>query len=98
MSGSYRLSHPPRILFNANLYSPPAPGATPGLRTPSTRTLHQNIRKLKLDVAQHSPAHGRVGTHEEFMRLVTPTATARANWEPLLEQPGDPPRAGSSCR
>jgi len=42
------------------------------------RTLQQNIRKLKLDVAQHAPAHGRVGTHEEFVRLVTPTATARA--------------------
>ena len=27
--------------------------------------------KLKLDVAQHVPAHGRVGTHEEFMRIVT---------------------------
>ena len=68
-----------KILFNADLYSPPAQGATPGPPTPSMRTLQQNIRKLKLDVAQHAPAHGRVGTHEEFVRLVTPTATARAN-------------------
>jgi hypothetical protein len=42
------------------------------------RTLHQNIRKLKLDVSQHAPAHGRVGTHEEFIRLVAPTSTATA--------------------
>jgi glyoxylase-like metal-dependent hydrolase (beta-lactamase superfamily II) len=68
-----------KILFNADLYSPPAQGATPGPPTPSMRTLQQNIRKLKLDVAQHAPAHGRVGTHEEFVRLVTPAATARGN-------------------
>ena len=47
--------------------------------TPGMRTLQQNIRKLKLDVAQHAPAHGRVGTHEEFMKLVAPASTARAN-------------------
>jgi glyoxylase-like metal-dependent hydrolase (beta-lactamase superfamily II) len=68
-----------KILFNADLYSPPAQGATPAPPTPSTRTLYQNIRKLKLDVAQHAPAHGRVGTHEEFVKLVTPTATAGGN-------------------
>jgi glyoxylase-like metal-dependent hydrolase (beta-lactamase superfamily II) len=68
-----------KILFNADLYSPPAQGATPGPPTPSMRTLQQNIRKLKLDVAQHAPAHGRVGTHEEFLRLVTPPSTARGN-------------------
>jgi glyoxylase-like metal-dependent hydrolase (beta-lactamase superfamily II) len=68
-----------KILFNADLYSPPAQGATPAPPSPSMRTLAQNIRKLKLDVAQHAPAHGRVGTNEEFMKLVAPTATARAN-------------------
>ena len=60
-----------KILFNADLYSPAAQGAAPGAATPSMRTLRQNIRKLKLDVAQHAPAHGRVGTHEEFMRAVS---------------------------
>jgi hypothetical protein len=34
------------------------------------RTLQQNMRKLKLDVARHAPAHGRVGTNDEFMALV----------------------------
>jgi len=29
-------------------------------------------------IAQHAPSHGPFGTHEELMRLVTPTATARA--------------------
>jgi hypothetical protein len=60
-----------KILFNADLYSPPAPGAPPAAPTASMRTLQQNIKKLKLDVLQHVPAHGRVGTQEEFMRLVT---------------------------
>ena len=68
-----------KILFNADLYSPPAEGAPPAPPTPGMRTLQQNIRKLKLDVAQHAPAHGRVGTHEEFMRLVAGAGTARVN-------------------
>ena len=59
-----------KILFNADLYSPPAQGAQPTAATPAMRNLQQNIRKLKLDVAQHAPAHGSVGTHEEFMRIV----------------------------
>ena len=70
-----------KILFNADLYSPPAQGAPPAPATASMRNLQQNIRKLKLDVVQHAPAHGRVGTHEEFTRLVgaTSASTARAN-------------------
>ncbi|MGH9146324.1 MAG: MBL fold metallo-hydrolase [Vicinamibacterales bacterium] len=59
-----------KILFNADLYSPPAAGAKPAPPTPGMRTLHQNILKLKFDVAQHAPAHGRLGTHEEFLQIV----------------------------
>jgi hypothetical protein len=59
-----------KVLFNADLYSPPAQGAKPAPPTPAMRTLHQNILKLKFDVAQHAPAHGRVGTHEEFLQIV----------------------------
>ena len=58
-----------KILFNADLYSPPAQGAPPAVPTAATRTLYQNVVKLKLDVAQHVPAHGRVGTNDEFMRM-----------------------------
>ena len=66
-----------RILFNADLYSPPAQGAQPpATPTPGMRTLNQNIRMLKLDVAQHAPAHGRIGTHEEFLKLVGTSATS----------------------
>ena len=65
-----------KVLFNADLYSPPAQGAQPAPPTPGMRTLDQNIRRLKLTVEQHVPAHGRVGTHEEFLKIV---ATAPAN-------------------
>jgi glyoxylase-like metal-dependent hydrolase (beta-lactamase superfamily II) len=67
-----------KILFNADLYSPPAEGAQPAPPTPGIRTLDQNIRRLKLNVAQHAPAHGRVGTHEEFMRIVTGTGQTKS--------------------
>jgi glyoxylase-like metal-dependent hydrolase (beta-lactamase superfamily II) len=70
-----------KILFNADMYSPPAPGVQPPPPTPAMRTLHQNILKLKFDVAQHAPAHGRVGTHEEFLRLVTKTSPSRETAE-----------------
>ena len=62
-----------RILFNADLYSPPAQGAPPAAPTAAARTLYQNVVKLKLDVAQHVPAHGRVGTNDEFMRMFPKT-------------------------
>lgn len=58
-----------KILYNADLYSPPAQGAATPAPTPASRTLHQNILKWKLDVAQHVPTHGRVGTHEEFLKI-----------------------------
>ena len=59
-----------KILFNADLYTPPAPGAPAPAPNAGIRTLDQNIRRLKLDVAQHAPAHGRVGTQEEFLKIV----------------------------
>jgi hypothetical protein len=59
-----------KILVNADLYSPPQPGAQPPAPTPGMRTLYQNILKLKLDVAQHVPIHGRVGTNDEFLKIV----------------------------
>ena len=67
------IAHLPRerILVNADLYSPPAPGAQPpATPSPATMTLQQNIQRLKLDVTQHVPIHGRVGTMEEFVEIV----------------------------
>ncbi len=60
-----------KILVNGDLYSPPAQGAPPpATPTASMVTLNQNIQRLKLDVAQHVPIHGRVGTMDEFSKIV----------------------------
>jgi Metallo-beta-lactamase superfamily len=58
-----------KILYNADLYSPPAQGTAAPAPTAAIKTLYQNIVKLKLDVAQHVPTHGRVGTNDEFMKM-----------------------------
>jgi hypothetical protein len=60
-----------RILVNADLYSPPAQGAQASEPTLGMRTLYENIRKLKLDPEQHVPLHGRIGSHEEFLELMS---------------------------
>jgi glyoxylase-like metal-dependent hydrolase (beta-lactamase superfamily II) len=64
-----------KILVNADLYSPPAPGAPPPAVTPNMTTLNQNIQRLRLDVAQHVPIHGRVGTNDEFVTILGRPAT-----------------------
>jgi glyoxylase-like metal-dependent hydrolase (beta-lactamase superfamily II) len=60
-----------KILVNADLYTPPAPG-TPPPSAPNTNmtTLYQNMQRLKLDVAQHVPIHGRPGGNDEFLKIV----------------------------
>ena len=64
-----------KILINADLYSPPAQGSRTPTPTAGMRTLYQNMRKQKLDVAQHVPIHGRVGTNDEFLKIVGQTGT-----------------------
>jgi glyoxylase-like metal-dependent hydrolase (beta-lactamase superfamily II) len=58
-----------KLLVNADLYSPPAPNAQPVPPSAATLNFRQNIERLKLDVAQHVPIHGRVGTHAEFLKV-----------------------------
>ena len=69
-----------KILVNADLYSPPAQGAPMPTPTAGMRTLYQNMRKQKLDVARHVPIHGRVGTNEEFLKIVGQTG-AQGRWQ-----------------
>jgi hypothetical protein len=64
-----------KILFNADLYSPPAPGAAPAAPTVAARTLQQNLIKYKIVPERHVPVHGRVGTHAEFLAMFPATKT-----------------------
>jgi glyoxylase-like metal-dependent hydrolase (beta-lactamase superfamily II) len=59
-----------KILVNADLYTPPAPGATRPMPNAAMKTLYQNMKKQKLDVAQHVPIHGRPGSNDEFLKIV----------------------------
>ena len=58
-----------KILFNADLYSPAAPGAPPAAPTAAARTLRENLIKLKIEPERHVPVHGRVGTQAEFLAM-----------------------------
>jgi hypothetical protein len=63
-----------KILVNADLYTPPAPGVQPAaVVNPGTITLFQNIKRLKLDVVQHVPIHGRPGSNDDFLKIVGKT-------------------------
>ena len=64
-----------KILFNADLYSPAAPGTPPAAPTAAARTLLQNLIKLKIEPERHVPVHGRVGTHAEFMAMFSGAKT-----------------------
>jgi glyoxylase-like metal-dependent hydrolase (beta-lactamase superfamily II) len=67
-----------RILINADLYSPPAQGTLPAA-TAGMRTLYQNVLKQKLDVERHVPIHGRVGSNDEFLKIVSQAGAQNAD-------------------
>ncbi len=70
-----------RILFHADLYTPPEAGAAPpaaAMVNPSSVTLYNTIRQLNLNVGTHVPAHGQPGSQADFERVVGPAATAAA--------------------
>jgi hypothetical protein len=64
-----------KILINADLWGPPAPGAAPPANvSASAVTLYNTIKRLGLDVALHVPIHGRPGPNADFERIVGPIA------------------------
>jgi hypothetical protein len=64
-----------KILINADLFSPPAPGAQPPAISPGMLTLYQNIRKYKLDVTEHVGLHGNVASNADFLKIIGDKAT-----------------------
>ena len=68
-----------KILVNADLYSPPPQGGNLQNVNENAVALFNNVKRLKLDVAQHVPIHGNPGPQADFDRIVGPVAAkARA--------------------
>src|SRR5215470_15337188 len=63
-----------KILINADLYGPPPAGGTLANVNLNAVALYRNLKRLKLDVAQHVPIHGNPGSHADFERIVGPVA------------------------
>ena len=64
-----------KVLIEADAYTPGAANAPPTPPTKETRVLNDNLQRLKLDVQQIAPIHGRLVTIQEFRRAVGANST-----------------------
>jgi glyoxylase-like metal-dependent hydrolase (beta-lactamase superfamily II) len=62
-----------KILISADM-GPPAAGTAVENVSPNSVALYNNIKRLKLDVAQHVPIHGNPSSNADFERTVGPAA------------------------
>jgi glyoxylase-like metal-dependent hydrolase (beta-lactamase superfamily II) len=65
-----------KIVVNADLYGPPPAGGNIQNVSANAVALYRNIKRLKLDVAQHVPIHGNPGPNADFERIVGPVAAS----------------------
>jgi glyoxylase-like metal-dependent hydrolase (beta-lactamase superfamily II) len=56
-----------KLLVEADVFNPPPPNAPPGQPNKEAANLIDNIQRLKLDVQQIAPLHGRVTKMDELM-------------------------------
>jgi len=67
-----------KILVEVDAYAPPAANAPmPAVPNPFAVNLHDNIQRLKLDVRQIAPLHGRVATMAELRSFIGLGAAAK---------------------
>lgn len=60
-----------KILIEADAFTPPAPNApAPTSVNPFAKNLYENISRLKLDVAQIAPLHGRLVTLKDLESFI----------------------------
>lgn len=68
-----------KILVEADAFTPPAPNApAPTSVNPFSKNLHENINRLKLDVVQIAPLHGRLVKLQDLESFIS-INTASAN-------------------
>jgi glyoxylase-like metal-dependent hydrolase (beta-lactamase superfamily II) len=59
-----------KIVVEADLYTPPAPGAAAPAPNASARNFYENLQRLKLNVDTIVPIHGRPGPISEFVQIM----------------------------
>ncbi|HJZ69762.1 MAG TPA: MBL fold metallo-hydrolase [Blastocatellia bacterium] len=60
-----------KILIEADVFTPPAPNAPPpATPSPFTVNLYENLQRLKLEVNQIAPLHGRLVTMTDLLKAV----------------------------
>jgi glyoxylase-like metal-dependent hydrolase (beta-lactamase superfamily II) len=59
------------ILIEVDVFAPPAPNAPPPATVnPATVNFYENIERLKLDVKQIAPLHGRLATMDDLRKAI----------------------------
>jgi glyoxylase-like metal-dependent hydrolase (beta-lactamase superfamily II) len=60
-----------KIVIEADLYNPPAPGAPPPPADPAHRSFYNHVQQLGLDVATVAPIHGRAVPWSDFLKVLS---------------------------
>ncbi len=59
-----------KVLIEADVYNPAPPNAAPGPVINESVNLYDNIKRLKLDVQQVAPLHGRLVTISDLQKAI----------------------------
>ncbi|MSO19689.1 MAG: MBL fold metallo-hydrolase [Acidobacteria bacterium] len=60
-----------KLVIEADLFTPPAPNVSTPTPNDSNITFLRNVERLKLDISQIAPIHGRVVPWSDFMKVVS---------------------------
>jgi glyoxylase-like metal-dependent hydrolase (beta-lactamase superfamily II) len=59
-----------KIAIEADLFGPPAQGASAPVATPANKTFYNHVQRLQMDVATIAPIHGKPTPWSDFLRIV----------------------------
>ena len=61
-----------KVVFQGDLYGPPAPNAPPGAPNASAKAFSEFVQRMKLDIATIAPVHGgRTAPWSEFTQFMS---------------------------